>query len=197
MKRRNRLTAVLTAGVMSVLCAVPAQAQAYEEVVIDGITYSVNGNTADVSKCDPTVTNAVILSTVNGIPVTYIGYEAFKNCTSLTSVTIPDSVKTIGDSAFSGCTSLTAITIPDNVKTIVEHAFHGCTSLTAITIPEGCVIYNDAFLRCFALQTVTSSGDHPYYFKDHAIYRDNCLYNYVGSADITEYTVPADTAYLG
>ena len=44
---------------------------------------------------------------------------------------------------------------------------------------------------------MTSSGDHPYYFKDHAIYRDNCLYNYVGSADITEYTVPADTAYLG
>ncbi len=182
MKRRNRLTAVLTAGVMSVLCAVPVPAQADEKVVIDGITYytdyytidGVRYDSAGVEKCDRSLTNAVIQSTVNGIPVTYIG-----------------------SSAFSGCTSLTTVTIPDNVETIRAHAFSGCTSLTAVTIPEGCVIYPTAFLRCFALQTVTSSGDHPYYFKDHAIYRDNCLYNYVGGADITEYTVPADTAYLG
>ena len=205
MKRRNRLTAVLTAGVMSVLCAVPVPAQADEKVVIDGITYytdyytidGVRYDSAGVEKCDRSLTNAVIQSTVNGIPVTYIGSSAFSGCTSLTTVTIPDNVETIRAHAFSGCTSLTAVTIPDHVTFILDDAFEGCTSLTAITIPEGCAIYRNAFFGCTALQTVTSSGDHPYYFKDHAIYRDNCLYNYVGGADITEYTVPADTAYLG
>ncbi len=200
MKRRNRLTAVLTAGVMSVLCAVPVTAQADKiETTIDGITYAyyTEYNNAYVEKCDTSVTNAVIQSTVNGIPVGGIGYEAFKNCTSLISVTIPDSVYNIDVRAFSGCTSLTAVTIPDHVTFIQQDAFEGCTSLTAITIPEGCRFTSREFSGCTALQTVISSGDHPYYFKDHAIYRDNCLYVYIGSANETEYTVPADTAYLG
>lgn len=110
MKRRNRLTAVLTAGVMSVLCAVPVPAQAYEEVVIDGITYSVNGNTAYVSKCDPTVTNAVIQSTVNGIPVTSINDKIFADCTSLTSATIP-SWRFLSNGMFNGCTTLKSVTV--------------------------------------------------------------------------------------
>ncbi|MCD7782890.1 MAG: leucine-rich repeat domain-containing protein, partial [Firmicutes bacterium] len=65
-----------------------------------------------------------------------IANYAFEGCTSLTSVTIPDSVKTIGGGAFSGCASLTSITIPDGVTTIGEYAFYGCESLTSITIPD-------------------------------------------------------------
>ena len=53
-------------------------------------------------------------------------------CTSLTSVTIPNSVTSIGDSAFSGCTSLTSVTIPDSVTSIGDGAFVGCTSLTGV-----------------------------------------------------------------
>ncbi|MFR6424693.1 MAG: leucine-rich repeat domain-containing protein [Oscillospiraceae bacterium] len=57
------------------------------------------------------------------------------DCTSLTSVTIPDSVTSIGEYAFSGCTSLTSVTIPDSVTSIGECAFYECTSLTSVTIP--------------------------------------------------------------
>jgi len=69
-----------------------------------------------------------------------------KGCTTLTGITIPNSVTTIGGRAFAFCTSLTSVTIPDSVTTIGEFAFDGCTSLTSITIPDSVTsIANHAF----------------------------------------------------
>ena len=59
---------------------------------------------------------------------------AFEGCSSLTFVTIPDSVTSIGERAFSGCSSLTFVTIPDSVTSIGERAFSGCSGLTSVTI---------------------------------------------------------------
>ena len=64
------------------------------------------------------------------------GWGVFSDCTSLTSVTIPDSVTTIGWTAFDGCTSLTSVTIPDSVTSIGYSAFSGCTSLTGIGVDD-------------------------------------------------------------
>ncbi len=61
-----------------------------------------------------------------------INQYAFNNCSSLTSVTIPDSVTSIGNSAFAYCSSLTSITIPNSVTSIGDSAFSGCMSLTSI-----------------------------------------------------------------
>ncbi|MBQ7407207.1 MAG: leucine-rich repeat protein, partial [Clostridia bacterium] len=85
-----------------------------------------------------------------------IGDSAFKGCTGLTSITIPDSVTTIGDSAFKGCTGLTSITIPDSVTTIGNSAFSGCSGLTSITIPDSVTtIGNSAFKGCTGLTSIT------------------------------------------
>ena len=88
--------------------------------------------------------------------VTSIGYSAFKNCTSLTSVTIGNSVTSIGNEAFYGCTSLTSVTVPDSVTSIGDYAFCNCTSLTSVTIPDSVTSIGDyAFCNCTSLTSVT------------------------------------------
>ena len=67
--------------------------------------------------------------------VTKIGKNAFKDCKSLTNITIPNSVKEIGDSAFSFCSSLTKIVIPNSVKEIGKNVFAGCNNLKNVTAP--------------------------------------------------------------
>lgn len=66
---------------------------------------------------------------------TTIIYNAFKNRTEITEVTIGDSIQTIGVNAFYGCTRLTNVVVPDNVTTINDGAFRNCTSLYSITLP--------------------------------------------------------------
>ena len=96
----------------------------------DKFAYNVSGANATITGFTGTATELYIPSTIDGYTVTKIGDSAFKNCTSLTSVTIPSSVTAIGQSAFRGCTSLTSVTIPSSVTTIGSGAFKDCTSLT-------------------------------------------------------------------
>jgi hypothetical protein len=74
-----------------------------------------------------------IPSSIGGLPVTRIGNDAFANCTSLTSISIPGSVTGIGDGAFSGCTGLVSIGIPENVTSIGNGAFSNCPNLSDAT----------------------------------------------------------------
>ena len=85
-----------------------------------------------------------------------IGKDAFYECSGLTSVTIPNSVKSIGDRAFGHCTGLTSITIPNSVTSIGYQAFCNCTGLTSVTLPNSVTsIGKSAFKYCSGLTSVT------------------------------------------
>ena len=115
--------------------------------------------------------NAAVVSIpaiIDGLPVTSIGDHAFDDCTSLTSITIPNGVTSIGAYAFSGCRSLTSITLPDSVTSIGNCAFDLCTRLTSITLPDSVTsIGSGAFIFSSLTSitipdSVTSIGDYTF-----------------------------------
>lgn len=89
---------------------------------VNGVTwtYTVSnggaclGSSSSSSPAVPTSTSGalVIPSVLGGYSVTTLGSYAFRNCTRLTSVTVPQSVTSIQDSAFNGCSGLTSMTLP-------------------------------------------------------------------------------------
>ena len=101
-------------------------------------------------------TSIEIPGTIDGGTVTTIGEEAFKNCTTLTSITLPDSITSIGISAFMSCSSLQNINIPKNVTSIGMGAFAFCHSLDKIELPSNIISIEDmTFQNCQALKTIT------------------------------------------
>ena len=88
-----------------------------------------------------------------------IGERVFYNCTSLTTINIPDSVESIGSRTFYKCTGLTSVTFNGTALTeLNEYMFYGCTSLTEVRLPNGMKkIGNYAFRGCEALTNVMFS----------------------------------------
>ena len=157
---------------LAAVLSVSANALAYD-FEVDGIYYNI------LSEYDKTVrvtyreySNGTYKSDYSGdvvIPeqvqyneelyrVTSIGDCAFYYCSSLASVTIPESVTSIKYSAFSGCSGLTSVAIPESVTSIGGWAFSGCSSLTSVTIPESVTsIGGWAFSGCSSLTSVNIS----------------------------------------
>ena len=132
------------------------------------LTISGNGAMHDYDYSSPWHENGNQIQSVfmaNG--VTSIGNFAFYECTSLTSMAIPDSVTCIGNCAFKDCSSLASVTIPDSVASIGVYAFCGCTSLKSVTIPDSVTSIGDyAFSYCTSLTDIWVDEGNSHYFSD-------------------------------
>ena len=136
-----------------------------------GLAYTENADgtlsVAGIGTC--TDTDIIIPSEHEGKAVTKIGACAFKNCTTLTSVEIPDSVTSIGFEAFFECNTLVSVTIGNGVTSIDSWAFCDCNSLASVVIPDSVTSIGDyAFCDCDSLSSivipgsVTSIGDEAF-----------------------------------
>ncbi len=158
MRKIKKLTALILTVIMafSVFTLLPVKVSAatgdYSLSILDD-------GTAEISDYLGSATNLSIPSKIYGYKVTGIGAHSFKNCSSLKTVTIPNSVTNINNDAFYGCDSLTTITIPSSVKSIGKNAFRFCYSLKTLTIPNSVTsIGAYAFEDCLALTTVKISA---------------------------------------
>lgn len=112
----------------------------------------------------------VIPDTINDLPVTAIGSQAFQGKNSLVSVKLPDTVTEIGFLAFTQCQNLKTIEMPTSLKTIGSSAFSSCPVLEKIALPNGTEsIGVSAFASCSKLksvtipETVTSIGENAFH----------------------------------
>ncbi len=122
-----------------------------DSVVYEGTTFRVTS----IAKCAFYKCSSLKSITIPN-SVTLIGEEAFYGCTGLTSATIGNSVTNIGKSAFYNCHNLTGIEIPGSVTKIGERVFDSCKGLKSIEIPNSVKEIGEyAFYNCINLGRIT------------------------------------------
>jgi hypothetical protein len=89
---------------------------------------------------------------LDGYPVVEIGSKAFYQCSSMTKVKLPKSIRSVGELAFYRCYNLTGLTLPEGLESIGNAAFYLCVDLTNIKFPKGLRrIGDEAFSHCNSL----------------------------------------------
>ena len=174
------------------LCSATASAYDFE---VDGIYYKVlsfSDLTVEVTYGDNKYSGEVIIpSTVSykskTLTVRSIGINAFKYCTGLTSVTIPNSVRIIESDAFNSCSGLTSVTIPNSVRIIESDAFQYCTGLTSVEIGKNVTeIRTGAFYECTSLKDLRIEDGETTLWLGRNSYDEGLFYN-----------CPLESLYLG
>lgn len=88
--------------------------------------------------------------------LTAIYSSAFRKCTGLTSIVIPNTITSIGSYAFYECKNLVSVTLPSTIESINSYTFYSCKSITSFVVPNGVKNVGDhAFYNCNNLASIT------------------------------------------
>lgn len=130
----------------------------------DYLYYRINDDKTGVTitDCNTAATEIVIPSEIAGLPVTSIGGGAFYECSSLTSVTIPDSVTSIGAWAFDGCSSLTSVYISD-IAAWCNISFNYYYA-NPLYYAKNLYLNNELVTELVIPDSVTSIGSYAFYY---------------------------------
>ncbi len=206
--------------VLMLMTTSSAMAQEAKFEVIDGFRYLLDSDTKTatlVPKTDGKYSGDIIIpEKVKGndgveYVVTSLGASCFRDCSGLTSITIPSSVTSLGDYCFYGCSGLTSITIPSSVTSLSESCFEGCRGLTSITIPSSVTSLGaSCFSFCRGLtsitipSSVTSLGNYCFWgcsgltsitIPSSVTSLDD--YCFCGCSGLTSITIPSSVTSLG
>ena len=120
--------------------------------------------------------------------VASLGGSCFKDCSGLTSITIPSSVTSLGDDCFEWCSGLTSITIPSSVTSLGDYCFSYCSGLTSITIPSSVTsLGGSCFKDCSGLTSITIPSSV-------TSLSESC---FEGCSGLTSITIPSSVTSLG
>ncbi len=183
-----------SAVIQSVLCLVLFFPCAGSAAQSGDFTYEVGGSTVTITGYTGTSGTVVVPPTIDGMPVTGIGYYAFGGSSAiLISLTLPETLTSIGTNAFTSCWRLTSLTLPDrvtnisreafswcrgvtnvaigmHVASIGEQAFNGCTALTDVTLPSSVTsIGEQAFSTCSVLARITVDEHNANYIDKEGV----------------------------
>ena len=132
-----------------------------------------------------------------------IGDYAFKDCSVLTSLTLPSSLATIGNYAFEGCSGLMSLNLPSSISRILQCAFKDCSGLTSITLHYSLyrILYSDAFSGCSELKEVNfciNNDLETYLRTGHPYINVDCGINYyLNDKKVTSIVIPSSVTSLG
>lgn len=119
-----------------------------------------------------------------------ISDSAFDDCHSLSSITIPGTVKNIGNSAFYYCSGLTSVSIENGVKCIGDSVFDACYNLSSITLPDSITYIGK---EVFSETEYYNNSDN---WQDNILYINNHLIAATDSVS-TSYTINQGTKTIG
>lgn len=122
-------------------------------------TYRLENNQATITKVySEAFGNVVVPAELDGYPVVSIGRSAFKELTAITAISFEEGsvIRNIDPFAFRGCTGLETVTLPDGLTAISDGLFYGCGSLRNVKIPDSVTeIGAAAFAECRSLENIT------------------------------------------
>lgn len=124
------------------------------DFAVDGGNIQYDPTKGEIVSADKTITSAVIPSEIDGVKIVAVAFEAFKDCTELTKVVLPDSIMTMKNGTFTGCTKLFDVTLPANITEIGGWTFYQCSSLDNVTIPKNLKMISNTMFGSSGLKSV-------------------------------------------